>query len=102
MSQGAFPSLTSDDLVNIETGLAVRNGLGDRWGEIPVVLRIFDTGLGETVESAFGFDHVRSTAALAAPWFVGAALGLDVLETFYVERTHWLRPIQLSQRALAG
>jgi Trk K+ transport system NAD-binding subunit len=26
---------------------------------------------------------VRSTAALAAPWFVGAALGLDVLNTFY-------------------
>ena len=27
---------------------------------------------------------MRSTAALAAPWFVGAALGLDVLSTFYV------------------
>jgi len=86
----AVAVLTSDDLVNIETGLAVRNGLGEHWGEIPVVLRIFDTGLGETVESAFGFDHVRSTAALAAPWFVGAALGLDVLETFYVERTPFL------------
>ncbi|HVE25290.1 MAG TPA: potassium channel family protein, partial [Sporichthya sp.] len=57
----AVAVLTSDDLVNIETGLAVRNGLGDRWGDIPVVLRIFDTGLGETVEAAFGFDHVRST-----------------------------------------
>jgi Trk K+ transport system NAD-binding subunit len=86
----AFAVLTSDDLVNIETGLAVRNGLGNRWGDIPVVLRIFDTGLGETVEAAFGFDHVRSTAALAAPWFVGAALGLDVLETFYVDRTPFL------------
>jgi hypothetical protein len=86
----AVAVLTSDDLVNIETGLAVRNGLGDRWGDIPVVLRIFDTGLGETVEAAFGFDHVRSTAALAAPWFVGAALGLDVLETFYVDRTPFL------------
>jgi hypothetical protein len=29
---------------------------------------------------------VRSTSALAAPWFVGAALGLDILSTFYVEQ----------------
>ena len=28
---------------------------------------------------------MRSTAALAAPWFVGAALGLDILTTFYVD-----------------
>jgi hypothetical protein len=27
---------------------------------------------------------VWSTAAIAAPWFVGAALGLEVLFTFYV------------------
>jgi hypothetical protein len=35
------------------------------------------------VQQTFGFRYVRSTAALAAPWFVGAALGLDVLSTFY-------------------
>jgi len=35
------------------------------------------------VKNSFGFTFVRSTAALAAPWFVGAALGLDVLNTFY-------------------
>ncbi len=35
---------------------------------------------------SFGFHWVRSTAALAAPWFVGAALGLDILTTFYVDR----------------
>jgi hypothetical protein len=33
---------------------------------------------------------VRSTSALAAPWFVGAALGLDVLGTFYVDRRPFL------------
>ncbi|HEY3604585.1 MAG TPA: TrkA C-terminal domain-containing protein, partial [Sporichthyaceae bacterium] len=31
-----------------------------------------------------------SASALAAPWFVGAALGLDVLGTFYVDRTPFL------------
>jgi Trk K+ transport system NAD-binding subunit len=82
--------LTSDDLVNIETGLAVRAELAGRWGEVPVVLRVFDTSLGETVEEGFGFDDVRSTSQLAAPWFVGAALGLSVLGTFYVERTPFL------------
>jgi Trk K+ transport system NAD-binding subunit len=38
------------------------------------------------VGDSFHFREVRSTSALAAPWFVGAALGLDVLATFYVER----------------
>ena len=39
--------------------------------------------LAHSVKETFGFRNVRSTAALAAPWFVGAALGLDVLSTFY-------------------
>ncbi|HEX4190818.1 MAG TPA: NAD-binding protein [Marmoricola sp.] len=80
----AVAVLTSSDLVNIETGLAVRDLLGERWSEVPVVLRLFDRRLARTVESGFDFRYVRSPAALAAPWFVGAALGLDVLETFYV------------------
>jgi hypothetical protein len=49
-----------------------------------VVLRMFDPQLARSVRHNFGFRNVRSTAALAAPWFVGAALGLDVLNTFYV------------------
>jgi voltage-gated potassium channel Kch len=76
--------LTSDDLTNIETGLAVRDRLGARWTEVPVVLRVFDRQLGHRLEQSFGFRHVWSTSAIAAPWFVGAALGLEVLFTFYV------------------
>jgi Trk K+ transport system NAD-binding subunit len=49
-----------------------------------VVVRIFDSQLARSVRHGFGFTSVRSTEALAAPWFVGAALGLDVLSTFYV------------------
>ena len=79
----AVAVLTSDDLANLETGLAVRDQLGARWREVPVVLRIFDPQLAHSVKETFGFRNVRSTAALAAPWFVGAALGLDVLSTFY-------------------
>ena len=82
-SASAIAVLTSDDLANLETGLAVRDQLGARWKQTPVVLRIFDSQLAHSVKATFGFKHVRSTAALAAPWFVGAALGLEVLSTFY-------------------
>lgn len=85
LSQAAAVAiLTSDDLTNIETGLAIRDHLGERWAEVPVVLRVFDRQLGHRLESSFGFRHVWSTSAIAAPWFVGGALGLDVLFTFYV------------------
>ncbi len=79
----AIAVLTSDDLANLETGLAVRDQLGPRRDSTPVVLRIFDPQLARSVKETFGFTSVRSTSALAAPWFVGAALGLDVLSTFY-------------------
>jgi Trk K+ transport system NAD-binding subunit len=86
----AVAVLTSDDLTNIETGLAVRDYLGDRWTSVPVVLRVFDRDLGHTVEHHFDFRHVRSTSALAAPRFVGAALGLDILGSFTVGRQPFL------------
>ena len=87
---GAVAILTSDDLVNLETGLAVRDALGERWTEVPVVLRVFDRALGNRLEKTFKFHHVWSTSALAAPWFVGAVLGLEVLATFYVRNQPFL------------
>jgi Trk K+ transport system NAD-binding subunit len=89
-SASAVAVLTSNDLVNIETGLAVRDQLGARWRDVPVVLRVFDRELGEAVHEGFDFRHVRSTEALVAPWFVGAALGLDVLGTFHVDQDTFL------------
>ncbi len=86
----AVAVLTSADLTNIETGLSVRESLGARWDDVPVVLRVFDRELAQMMERSFGFQHVRSTSALAAPWFVGAALGLDVLSTFYVDQQPFL------------
>ncbi len=83
LNAAAVAVVTSDDLANLETGLAVRDQLGERWDSVPVVLRMFDSPFARSVRHNFGFSSVRSTAALAAPWFVGAALGLDVLSTFY-------------------
>ena len=86
----AVAILTSDDLANIETGLAVRDGLGERWFDVPVVLRVFDRALGQRVQRSFHFHHVWSTSAIAAPWFIGVALGLDVMATFFVDHEPFL------------
>jgi Trk K+ transport system NAD-binding subunit len=86
----AVAVLTSNDLTNVEIGLALRNRVSVADRERPMVVRLFDRQLARSVEHSFGFRHVRSTSALAAPWFVGAALGLDVLDTFYVDRQPFL------------
>jgi Trk K+ transport system NAD-binding subunit len=82
----AVAALTSDDLTNVETGLVLREYLADAGApETPTVLRIFDRNLSVNIERNFSFRAVRSTSALAAPWFLGAALGLGIMSTFYVE-----------------
>jgi Trk K+ transport system NAD-binding subunit len=48
------------------------------------VTRVFDRALGRTIARRFGFQNVQSTEELTSPWFVGAALGLDVLGSFSV------------------
>jgi Trk K+ transport system NAD-binding subunit len=78
----AVAVLTQDDIVNIETGIVLQKMLGDR--DVPIVLRVYDRTLGAAVAHRFGFENVRSTVDLAAPWFIGAALGLQVLGTFSV------------------
>jgi Trk K+ transport system NAD-binding subunit len=86
LAASAVAVLTSDDLTNLETGLSLRQYLRGAGVEMPITMRIFDRPLGRVIEESFGFGLVRSTSALAAPWFVGAALGLDILSTFYVEQ----------------
>ncbi|MGL4305177.1 MAG: NAD-binding protein [Mycobacteriaceae bacterium] len=73
--------LTSDDLINIETSIALRELLGSK-DPAPIVVRVFDKTLGRSISRRFGFTGLRSTQELAVPWFVGAALGLEVLSTF--------------------
>jgi Trk K+ transport system NAD-binding subunit len=86
----AIAVLTQDDMVNIETGIVLREMLGPRVmpevhrPDVPIVLRIYDRALGAAVGNRFGFAYVRSTVDLATPWFIGAALGLQVLSTFSV------------------
>jgi Trk K+ transport system NAD-binding subunit len=76
----AVAVLTANDMVNIETGIVLREHAPDK----TVVLRVYDRILGAAVAQRFGFENVRSTVELAAPWFIGAALGLQVFGTFSV------------------
>ena len=86
----AVAVLTENDMVNIETGLILQEMLDgtanlDPVGALPpIVLRIYDRELGAAVGHRLGFEHVRSTVDLATPWFIGAAMGLEVLGTFSV------------------
>ena len=86
----AVAVLTRDDMINIETGIVLTEMLGTEirpglnWTDVPLVLRVFDRTLGFAVAQRFGFENVRSTVELAAPWFIGAAVGLQVLGAFSV------------------
>ena len=86
----AVAVLTQSDMVNIETAIVLRERLGARWKRsdttpgVPVVLRVYDRALGAAVAQRFGFENVRSTVELAAPWFIGTAMGLQVFGTFSV------------------
>jgi Trk K+ transport system NAD-binding subunit len=111
-------ALTSDDVANLETVLSAREAFdlatraraGRGWPrrrELPperalrVVLRVFDTALADEVERRFDIHTARSASALATPWFVGAALDVDVVSTFYVDRTPFL-VARLTVRAGGG
>src|SRR5262245_3120078 len=86
----AVAVLTQDDMVNIETGIVLQEMLGHRADpdahrpHVPIVLRVYDRTLVAAVAQRFGFENVLSTVDLATPWFIGAALGLQVLGTFSV------------------
>jgi Trk K+ transport system NAD-binding subunit len=86
----AVAVLTQDDMVNIETGIVLREMLSPRVmpevvrPHVPVVLRIYDRALGAAVAHRFHFENVRSTVELATPWFIGEAMGLQVFGTFSV------------------
>ena len=90
----AIAVLTEADMVNIETGLVLREILGPdqtpHGHRIPIVLRIYDRALGEAVGHRLGFNYVRSTVDLATPWFIGAAMGLEVLGTFSVGQSSFM------------
>jgi Trk K+ transport system NAD-binding subunit len=93
----AVAILTRDDMINIETGIVLAEMLGprvmpkiNRRAEVSVVLRVYDRALGLAVSQRFHFENVRSSVALAAPWFIGAAMGVEVLGTFSIGQSSFM------------
>jgi voltage-gated potassium channel Kch len=75
--------VNNDDMENIETGIVLLEILGSDT-KVPIVMRVQGRALGTAIHQRFGFENVRSIVDLAAPWFIGAAMGLQVLGTFWV------------------
>lgn len=75
--------VTDNDMENIETGIVLLELLGSDTKR-PIVMRVQGRALGAAINQRFGFENVRSIVDLAAPWFIGAAMGLQVLGTFWV------------------
>ncbi|OBA83044.1 potassium transporter TrkA [Mycobacterium sp. 1164966.3] len=92
----AVAVLTQDDMVNIEVGIVLSEMYGPdvmpelQRPDVPIVMRVYDRDLGFAVAQRFGFENVRSTVELSAPWFIGAAMGLQVLGTFSVGQSSFM------------
>lgn len=69
--------LSEDDLENLRVVAAA----GDLAPDVPVVLRAFDARLVEQFEAGTNVRRCYSASALAAPEFVAAALGEEIVET---------------------
>ena len=96
----ALVSVTSSDIVNLETALHARALRED----LRIVLRLVDDDLAERVQKAIGNTISRSVPYLAAPAFAVAMLEHQVLRTIPVGRHVLLvAEVQLSPGAeLAG
>ena len=75
-SARALLAVTSDDLANLQCGLAAR----EHNPEVRIVLRIFDPVLAERLDNSVELDLTRSISALAAPAFSAALLGRERAE----------------------
>lgn len=75
----SLAALTSDDLLNLQIGLAARN---HRPG-MQIVVRTFSDALAERLADLFGIRTTYSTSALAAPTLAATAVEGDVSHAFY-------------------
>jgi Trk K+ transport system NAD-binding subunit len=78
----ALVSVTSSDIVNLETALQARALRED----LRIVLRLFDDDLAQRVQKTVGNVVSRSVSYLAAPAFAAALLEHQVLRTIAVGR----------------
>ncbi len=88
----ALIACDEDDMVNFETTLRAHELRAD----LRVVMRMFESTLGEELQRTFDIDAVYSTSALAAPAFVAAALDIHVAQSVWVgEQRLFIARIQI-------
>jgi Trk K+ transport system NAD-binding subunit len=75
-------ALADDDVDNLKTAVCAASVAPD----VPVVLRAFEPSLADELEATARARRAYSVSALAAPAFVAAALGEDVVETLRLGR----------------
>jgi Trk K+ transport system NAD-binding subunit len=86
-------ALFSDDLTNLQIGLAAREMRPD----VHLVLRVFSDVLAERLAAIFGINTAYSTSALAAPTLAAAAVlrevdyAFDVGERLFASETRTLQ-----------
>ena len=73
-------ALTSDDLLNLQIGLAARRARPD----VHVVLRVFSDVLAEKLADMFGIRTIYSTSGLAGPTLAAAAVLGDITHAFAI------------------
>jgi Trk K+ transport system NAD-binding subunit len=73
-------ALTSDDLLNLQIGLAARRARAD----VHVVLRVFSDVLAEKLADMFGIRTIYSTSGLAGPTLAAAAVLGDITNAFAI------------------
>src|SRR5207253_4974516 len=74
-------ALTSDDLLNLQIGLAARRARAD----VHVVLRVFSDVLAEKLADMFGIRTIYSTSGLAGPTLAAAAVLGDITHAFSID-----------------
>ena len=87
-SARAMALMGRDDLANFHAGLRAQ----DLNPDLRMVMRIFNTGLGERMRSFFPDCAVLSSSAMAAPSFVAAALGEPAPSQSRAACPTWPRP----------
>ncbi len=74
-SAACMLALSEDDMANLRSTVSARSIVAD----VPVVMRAFDPLLADHFEKSFGVRRAYSVSSLAAPAFIAAAAGAEMI-----------------------
>lgn len=91
---------TASDQVNLEVTLRAR----DLNPQVRIVVRAWDTQFADQLERLLGVNAVLSSSDLSAPAFAGAAVGIEVAQTFEMRGTRYsmIRLVVAAGSRMAG